>query len=147
MYGHLSKNGPQSFIRRLYYALFSFVFSHMGKKAAKIHWIDVFLFGCGNWCEILSTGSQIPQSYYLSRLVSGWYCSWRNFSICSYRLQILCNFYHVGSMKKQDDHISECVEEKRADSKNSTVIFVDTVSSWAWQGVLCHTRREDSSCT
>lgn len=85
MCGHLSKNDPKVLSEACIH-VFPCVFSHTGGggEDAKIPWIDVFLFGCGNLHEILSAGGQIPQSYYLSRLISGWYCSWRNFSMCSY---------------------------------------------------------------
>lgn len=90
MYGHLSKNDPPNFIRKLYYILFSSVFSHI-QGVGK---------GCNNaldWCisarlwkltwNIINR-QEIPQSYYLAGPVSGWYCFWKNFSKPRYHLQI-----------------------------------------------------------
>lgn len=100
MCGHLSKNDLQNFIEDciLFFPLYFHIWCkgwECGGETAKIPWIDVFSLGCGKLDEILSTDSQIPQSYYLSGLVSGWYCFWKNFSMSSYHFQILFNLYHV----------------------------------------------------
>lgn len=74
---------------------FSLYFCIQGENyIAKIPQIDLYLLDFGNLHDILSAGRQIPQSYYLSGCVSGWYAPGR-ISPC---LVTICRFHAIFKM-------------------------------------------------
>lgn len=83
-------NSPSKFYSRtVLCSFFPCIFAYREKIVTKIPQIYLFLLDFGNLHDILSTGRQIPQSYYLSGCVSGW-CAPGRISPC---LVTICRFH------------------------------------------------------